>query len=163
LLDIPDNYEVLFMHGGGSGEFSAVVFNMVAFWVEKRRKIAERELGKDDGKALQKVKKEIQDGALKLDYLVTGTWSLKASQEAANLLEPLANGGSGNKFINIVTDARTSDEGKFRAIPPEHTWNLTPPDNGGSAFVYYCDNEACFTLLSTPPLGRLMLYLPRGS
>ena len=34
LLDIPDNYEILMMHGGGSGEFSAVVFNLPAVWVE---------------------------------------------------------------------------------------------------------------------------------
>lgn len=45
LLDIPDNYEVLFVHGGGSGEFSAVVFNLVAVWVEVRRRAAEKELG----------------------------------------------------------------------------------------------------------------------
>lgn len=29
LLDIPDNYEILFMQAGGSGEFSAVVQNLV--------------------------------------------------------------------------------------------------------------------------------------
>lgn len=142
LLNIPDNYEVLFMHGGGSGEFSAVVFNMVAVWVEKRRRLAEKELGNDEEKVLQRVKKEIHDGALKVDYLVTGSWSLKASQEAANLLEPLANGDTAHRFVNIVTDARMSNGGKFGIIPAEDTWKLTPADNGGSAFVYYCDNEA---------------------
>lgn len=30
LLNIPDTHEVLFMHGSGSGVFSAVVLNLVA-------------------------------------------------------------------------------------------------------------------------------------
>ena len=135
------------MHGGGSGEFSAVVFNMVAVWVEQRRRLAEKELGSDEGKILQRVKREISDGGLQLDYIVTGSWSLKASQEATNLLEPLANGQKARGFVNIVTDARTSNGGKFGTIPSEDTWNLTPTNEGGSAFVYYCDNEACFGFL----------------
>ncbi|KAL6721450.1 Phosphoserine transaminase [Lecanora helva] len=132
LLDIPDNYEILFMHGGGSGEFSAVVFNLVAMWVEKRRREAEKELGNQQAPIIQRVRKEISE-ELRLDYLVTGSWSLKASQEAANLLEPLGKG-----FVNVAADARASNGGKFGSIPPENEWNLTPSK---SAFVYYCDNE----------------------
>jgi phosphoserine aminotransferase len=157
LLDIPDNYEILFMHGGGSGEFSAVVFNMVAVWVEKRRRLAERELGNDEEKILQRVKKDIHEGALQLDYIVTGSWSLKASQEAANLLEPLVNASNDKSFVNIVTDARTSNGGKFGTIPSEDTWNLTSAEKGGSAFVYYCDNEACFEFF------HLLFHLTDGS
>lgn len=138
ILEIPDDYEILFMHGGGSGEFSAVVFNLVAVWVEQRRKQAEKELAGDEGKILERVKTEIKE--LKLDYLVTGTWSLKASQEAANLLEPL--GGRG--FVNVASDAQQANGGEFGKIPDESTWTLTPTkrDGGkGSAFVYFCDNE----------------------
>ena len=82
LLQIPENYEILFMQAGGTGEFSAVVFNMVAVWVEKRRRLAEKELGNDENAVLERVRKEVRED-LKLDYLVTGSWSLKASQEAA--------------------------------------------------------------------------------
>ncbi|KAI4188350.1 MAG: hypothetical protein LQ346_005327 [Caloplaca aetnensis] len=138
LLQIPDSHDILFMHGGGSGEFSAVVFNMVAVWVEKRRKKAEDELGGDEPKILQRVKSELQH-ELRLDYLVTGSWSLKASQEAANLLEPLGKG-----FVNVALDSRESNAGKFGTIPPEDTWSLSSPGSKGgkgSAFVYYCDNE----------------------
>lgn len=134
LLAIPDNYEVLFMHGGGSGEFSAVVFNLVAVWVEKRRRAAEKELGNAPDAILQSVRKELQE-ELRLDYLVTGSWSLKASQEAANLLEPL-----GRDFVNVAVDGRQDNGGKFGATPPENTWKLTPQHKRG-AFVYYCDNE----------------------
>ena len=133
LLDIPDNYEILFMHGGGSGEFSAVVFNMVAVWVEKRRRRAEAEHNGDQEKVLEQVAREVRN-ELRLDYLVTGSWSLKASQEAASLLEPLSHGS----LVNIAVDAREGNDGKFVDIPSEETWNLTP---SGAAFVYYCDNE----------------------
>jgi len=132
LLDIPDSYEVLFMHGGGSGEFSAVVFNMVAVWVEKRRRQAEVECNGDASKVLERVRREVRD-ELRLDYLVTGSWSLKASQEAAALLEPL-----GSNLVNIALDARQGNDGQFGVIPDEETWQLTPT---GGAFVYYCDNE----------------------
>ncbi|KAL8685464.1 MAG: hypothetical protein Q9218_007743 [Villophora microphyllina] len=140
LLSIPDNYEILFMHGGGSAEFSAVVHNLVAVWVEKRRRDAVAEIGadKDERVIVERVRREVRDH-LRLDYLVTGSWSLKASQEAANLLEPLGTG-----FVNVAVDSRESNGGKFGTIPPEDTWRLTPRRSDGgkrSAFVYYCDNE----------------------
>ncbi|KAL8950919.1 MAG: hypothetical protein Q9222_003068 [Ikaeria aurantiellina] len=137
LLDIPESHDILFMHGGGSGEFSAVVFNMVAMWVEKRRREAEAELDKDDQKIIERVKQQIHEN-LRLDYLVTGSWSLKACQEAANLLQPL-----GDNFVNVAVDSRQKT-GKFDNIPSEDTWTLTPTRSKGgkgSAFVYYCDNE----------------------
>lgn len=138
LLEIPDNYEILFMHGGGSGEFSAVVYNMVAVWVEERRRRAEREVGADSEKILERVKAELAE-ELRLDYLVSGSWSLKASQEAAQILEPLGKG-----FVNVAVDCRKSNGGRFGAIPGEESWNLTPSTakgGRGAAFVYYCDNE----------------------
>lgn len=138
LLEIPDSHDILFMHGGGSAEFSAVVLNMLAVWVEKRRREAEKDLGQDSAAIIERVRKELQD-YLRLDYLVTGSWSLKASQEAANLLEPLGKG-----FVNVAVDSRKSASGKFDNIPAEDAWTLTQPRNQGgktSAFVYYCDNE----------------------
>lgn len=136
LLDIQDNYEILFMHGGGSGEFSAVVFNLVAVWVEQRRRSAVKELGDDADAVLERVRNDVKKD-LKLDYIVTGSWSLKASQEAALLLEPL-----GKDFVNVAVDARTSNGGKFGTIPEKASCNLTDADGGkNSAFVYYCDNE----------------------
>lgn len=137
LLDIPDNYDVLFMHGGGSGGFSSTVHNLVPVWVEQRRREAEKELG-DADKVLERVRKQVWE-ELRLDYLVTGSWSLKASQEAARLLGPL-----GSDFVNVALDARKANGGKFGKIPAEDTWNLTPTrrqGGKGSAFVYYCDNE----------------------
>ncbi|KAL8820738.1 MAG: hypothetical protein Q9223_001090 [Gallowayella weberi] len=138
LLEIPNSHEILFMHGGGSGEFSAVVFNMISVWVEKRRREAQKDLGGDENKIIDRVRQELKH-ELSLDYLVTGSWSLKASQEAANLLAPL-----GNNFVNVAVDSRQTGSGKFDNIPPEDTWKLTPSRSKGgkaAAFVYYCDNE----------------------
>ncbi|XP_031585552.2 phosphoserine aminotransferase [Oreochromis aureus] len=53
LLNIPDNYKVLFLQGGGSGQFSSVPLNLIGL--------------KEDRCA---------------DYLVTGTWSARAAKEA---------------------------------------------------------------------------------
>ncbi|KAL4630129.1 phosphoserine aminotransferase, partial [Arapaima gigas] len=53
LLNIPENYKVLFLQGGGSAQFSAVPLNLMGL--------------KEDQCA---------------DYLVTGTWSAKAAKEA---------------------------------------------------------------------------------
>lgn len=140
LLDIPDDYEILFLQSGGSGEFSAVVYNLVSIWVEKRRARAEKELGasvSEEGalktEVLERLRKEV-DEELKLDYLVTGSWSLKASQEAARLV--------GAQHVNVALDARKANDGKFGRIPAELEWNLTPrKHNGGPALAYFCDNE----------------------
>lgn len=53
LLDVPENYKILFLQGGGSGQFSGVPLNLIGL--------------KEDRCA---------------DYLVTGTWSAKAAKEA---------------------------------------------------------------------------------
>ena len=90
LYEIPaDEYEILFMQGGGTGEFSATVQNLVGSWVERRRRRAVEELGEgQDSAVLERVRGEVEK-EMKVDYLVTGSWSLKASQEASRLLGAL--------------------------------------------------------------------------
>ncbi|NXE79582.1 SERC aminotransferase, partial [Cochlearius cochlearius] len=53
LLNIPENYKVIFLQGGGSGQFSAVPLNLIA----------------------------LKEGRC-ADYVVTGAWSAKAAKEA---------------------------------------------------------------------------------
>lgn len=127
LLDIPesdgpDGYQILFLQGGGSGEFSAVVYHMVSIWVARKA----AEVGNDEAKLREEVAK------LKLDYLVTGSWSLKASQEASRLAGP--------EHVNIVTDSRKHNEGKFGTIASSDTFTPTA-DANATALTYYCDNE----------------------
>jgi len=135
LYDIPtegdDGYEILFMQGGGTGEFSASVQGCVGWWVERRRRRAVAELGEGkDADVLERVRKEIQQD-LKVDYLVTGSWSLKASQEASRLI--------GSRYVNVAIDARKSNNSKFGLVPAESEWKLS--DKKNSAMVYFCDNE----------------------
>jgi len=133
-LDIPDDYEVLFMHAGGSGEFSATVYNLVQIWVEKRKQKILKDLGITADKEIPEdvivteLRKAVEE-ELKIDYLVTGSWSLKASQEAARLLGP--------EYVNVAADARQINDGKFGKIPEEKDWKLSK----NPAMVYYCDNE----------------------
>lgn len=133
-LDIPEDYEILFMQGGGSGEFSATAYNLVGAWVTRERKKVFGELKHDEKEelsepALMQQLRGSVDKNLKLDYLVTGGWSQKAAAEAARLFGP--------EHVNIVADGRKENDGKFGKIPEESTWNLSKD----SAFVYYCDNE----------------------
>jgi phosphoserine aminotransferase len=133
-LDIPDDYEVLFMQGGGSGEFSATVYNLVNVWVERRRQRILKEAGIGEGKEVPEdvivteLRKAVEE-ELKVDYLVTGSWSLKASQEAARLVGP--------EYVNVVADGRKINGNKFGKIPDEKDWRLSKK----AAMVYYCDNE----------------------
>jgi len=57
-MQIPDNYEILFMHGGGHGQFAAAPFNLCS--------------NKDD----------------KATYLVNGTWSRRAAEEGSKYCTP---------------------------------------------------------------------------
>ncbi|KAI0389898.1 phosphoserine aminotransferase [Xylariaceae sp. FL0594] len=133
-LDIPDDYDVLFMQGGGSGEFSATVYNLVGAWVTRKKAEILQHLGvateaeADQEKLVSELKKAV-DSELKMDYLVTGGWSLKAYQEAGRLIGP--------EHTNLVVDARTANDGKFGKIPDQSTWKFSKD----AAFVYYCDNE----------------------
>ncbi|KZL67047.1 phosphoserine aminotransferase [Colletotrichum incanum] len=130
-LDIPSDYEVLFMQAGGSGEFSATVYNLVGAWVARQRDAVLERLGatdETDEKVVAELRK-IVDEKLKLDYLVTGGWSQKASAEAARLLGP--------EHVNVAADARKINDGKFGKIPEEKDWKLSQD----AAMVYYCDNE----------------------
>ncbi|KAF1353164.1 phosphoserine aminotransferas-like protein [Delphinella strobiligena] len=131
LYAIPDDYEIIFLQGGGSGEFSASVYHMTALWVGRRRAQIAKDLGTDDEeKIVEKLRDEVKK--MRLDYLVTGSWSLKASQEAARLIGP--------QHVNVATDSRTLRDGKFGVIAGENEWNLTK-NKDDSAMVYFCDNE----------------------
>ncbi|KAA8634561.1 hypothetical protein SMACR_04494 [Sordaria macrospora] len=129
----PEQYEVLFMQGGGTGEFAASMYNLVGAWVSRQHAAVQKELGEgaaDEAAVLAALRQRIESG-LKVDYIVTGSWSLKAYQEAQRLLGP--------EYVNLVCDARTlSDDGKkFGKIPDESTWKLSKD----AAYVYFCDNE----------------------
>ncbi|GAA92825.1 phosphoserine aminotransferase [Aspergillus luchuensis IFO 4308] len=128
-LDIPDTYEILFLQGGGSGQFDATVYNLVSIWAEKQRQqIIKEKAGISEDEVISELRKKVES-ELKLDYLVTGSWSLKASQEAIRLL--------GSEYVNIVSDSRTVNDGKFGKIADESTWKLSRK----AALVYKCENE----------------------
>lgn len=123
LLNVPedDSYSVIFMQGGGTTQFSSVVYNLVGYWTEKRL----RKYGGD----LEKVRADLKH--MKCEYILTGGWSSKASQEAIRLL--------GEEYVSVVADAKKANGGKWGIIPEEKDWHLV--DKKNSAFTYFCDNE----------------------
>ncbi|XP_066959778.1 probable phosphoserine aminotransferase [Macrobrachium rosenbergii] len=91
LLNVPANYKILLMQGGGTGQFAAVPLNLMS------RK----------GKA---------------DYIVTGSWSSKATKEASKY-----------GTVNLVLPKMD----RFTHIPDKSVWKLDPE----ASYVYYCANE----------------------
>lgn len=108
-LQVPPTHSILFTQGGGTGQFSAVVLNLLA-----RHQLLFPDLSVEERP---------------LDYIITGSWSKKAAQEASRL---------GAK-VNIVTDARpySNDSKSFDNIPAHDTYSFS--DN--PALIYYCENE----------------------
>ncbi|KAF4450477.1 phosphoserine aminotransferase [Fusarium albosuccineum] len=129
-LDIPDDYEVLFMQGGGSGEFAATMYNLVGAWVTSKKAQVVATLNKpEDDPAVEQELRNAVDKELKADYIVTGGWSQKASEEAKRLLGP--------EHVNVVADARKVNDGKLSGVEfPAFPKSLTPgPDGEGPIVV----------------------------
>lgn len=93
LVHIPDNYKIVFLQGGGSGQFSAIPLNLMA----------------------------LKPGH-SADYIVTGSWSAKAAQEAEKY-----------GTVNLVVPKKK----KYTSIEDQSTWKLNPE----ASYVYYCANE----------------------
>lgn len=80
-LNIPSDFEILLMQGGGSGQFAATAQNLCAAWVQRRHAQIQEEGSLNEEESAKKLK-QVVDSELKLDYIVTGSWSQKASEEA---------------------------------------------------------------------------------
>ncbi|XP_075914618.1 phosphoserine aminotransferase [Petromyzon marinus] len=91
LLGVPSNYRVLFARGGGSGQFSAIPLNLLG-----------------------------RSGSAGGDFMVTGSWSFKAAQEARKYgavrlaHEPL------QEYTRVPLDVIVSED---------------------ASYLYYCSNE----------------------
>ncbi|CAD5206914.1 unnamed protein product [Bursaphelenchus okinawaensis] len=87
LLSIPDNYEVLFMHGGGSGQFAAIPLN------------------------LRSLSTTTPPSA---DYLITGAWSQKAAKEAEKYIHVnKVSSCSSHDTIPPASEWKTSTEAAY--------------------------------------------------
>ena len=129
-LEVPPTHKIIFTQGGGTGQFSAVVYNLLA-----RHKLLYPDIGDDERR---------------LEYVLTGSWSEKAMEEAKRLCAgPKGVGGD----VRVVVDARTfSKDGKsFDNIPPHAEYQFSPYTAASivhlrtrpppPALIYYCENE----------------------
>ena len=110
-LNVPPTHSILFFQGGGTGQFSAVVLNM----------LARHHLLYPDMKTEDRV----------MDYVLTGSWGNSAVKEAGRL--------AGGATVNIAVDARESSaDGKsFDHIPSHDAYKFSKDP----ALIYYCENE----------------------
>lgn len=110
-LNVPTTHSILFLQGGGTAQFSAVVLNMLA-----RHHLLHPYM-------------KIEDRVM--DYIITGSWSKSAVKEAGRL--------AGGATINIAVDARESSvDGKsFTHIPSHKSYKFSKDP----ALIYYCENE----------------------
>ncbi|KAG6867952.1 hypothetical protein C0993_009203 [Termitomyces sp. T159_Od127] len=111
-LDVPPTHEILFMQGGGTTQFSAVVLNLLA-----RHRLLHPDLPEKDRV---------------LDYVLSGTWS-KASYAEATRLAP-------GCTVRIAADSRahSADGQSFDGLPPHAAYAFSSPH---PALIYYCENE----------------------
>ncbi|KAF5324829.1 hypothetical protein D9611_004255 [Ephemerocybe angulata] len=113
-LQVPSTHRVLFAQGGGTGQFAAVVLNLLARDVLVRPTLAEGE---------ERV----------LDYVLTGSWSKAALKEAQQLTAALP-----GVRLNTVVDAKAlSPNNAYDRTPPHSAYNFSPDP----ALIFYCENE----------------------
>jgi phosphoserine aminotransferase len=114
LLDIPQDYCVLFQQGGGTEQFAATALNLLAYHAITNADY----VSAHDGKGPP------------CDYVITGSWTAKALKEAKRL----------GVNANVAVDARKYNDGKFGVIPAVREWTLSSVKSK-PAMLYYCDNE----------------------
>jgi phosphoserine aminotransferase len=117
LLGIPDNYRVLFLQGGALLQFGMVAMNLLH----------------GTGKSA--------------DYIVTGTWSKKASDEAKT-----------QGAVNIAWDGKP---GNFNRVPKQNELKL----NADAAYAYIASNETIqgVQFPSMPEVGNVPLICDASS
>jgi phosphoserine aminotransferase len=116
LLKIPDTYEIIFCPGGATQQFSMVPLNLIT-------------------------EPNTKSGG----YLISGSWSIKAFEEAKNLAN--------------ATEVASSKSANFRLLPTI----VTPPKN--LAYVHLTSNNTIFgTQYQTEPnVGELPLICDASS
>jgi phosphoserine aminotransferase len=92
LLNIPEDYKVLFLQGGATTQFAMVPMNLL-------------------------------DGAVRADYVNTGSWSVKAIKEAGRFCD-----------VNV---AASSEATGFDRVPAFSDWALS----SDAAYLHLCSNE----------------------
>lgn len=121
LLEVPEDFHVLFVQGGGLSQFSCVPLNLVPAWKVKNKNTE----------------------APRCEYVVSGSWSLKAAGEAKRL----------GCNVNIVVDGRGAEKKAFGAepLPPSEQWSWSTPNDPKPAYIYYCSNETVNGVEIPPP------------
>lgn len=106
LLDIPDDYAVFFMQGGGTEQFSVTLLNLLAAHAAKHPSHS--------------------GGAPPVDYVVSGSWSAKAYKEAKRL----------TSNVKLVCDLRPPIGDATTPMPSPSEWQLSSVDQSPAMLYY---------------------------
>ncbi|PFH52451.1 hypothetical protein AMATHDRAFT_79732 [Amanita thiersii Skay4041] len=135
-LQVPLTHEILFTQGGGSAQFSAVVLNLLA-----RHCL---------------LYPDLSDEERVMDYVITGSWSKAAAEEAKRL-------GRGHFHVAVDARAYSKNGESFDNIPLHNSYNFS---TGNPALIYYCENETVngvqFSSDETSPASFPFHLLPKG-
>ncbi len=118
LLEIPNDYQVLFLQGGATLQFSMIPM-----------KFGSQKIG---------------------DYALTGSWSKKAINEAAKIID-----------VNVVTSSESSN---FDHVPNEESWNCS--EDAKKAYLRLCAPMKQFkvtALFHAPPMTKAPLIADMSS
>jgi hypothetical protein len=130
ILSIPQNYKVLFLQGGGTAQFAAVPLNLLHAHAPAAG-ASDRERNK----------------SVTAEYLVTGVWSEKASQEAAKYLSPhIAFTTKSSNYTNIPEQAQWKAAPAAAPAAAAASASAAPAADAKAAgpsvaYRYYCANE----------------------
>ncbi|WRT65782.1 phosphoserine transaminase [Kwoniella shivajii] len=116
LLSIPENYTILFTQGGGTGQFSAVLLNLLS-----AHRLA-------NPVPAEEFKPPV------VDYVVTGSWSSKAYSEAQRLSLPPFPSCPSFSEPRIAASTKSTN---WTRLPSKEEYNF----NKDAAYIYYCENE----------------------
>lgn len=133
VLKVPNNFKILWMQGGGTGQFGAVCMNLMSWY--KMKYNSEKE----------------DTEPLVADFLITGAWSSKCAGEATRM---------GYK-VNVVCSGESSGYSSI-PTPDTWQFSRPSEGSKPPAFVYICDNETIQGLEYSPsfPFDQLP-YDPR--
>lgn len=143
-LDVPDNYHVLFMHGGAHGQFSAVPLNLVPC-------DAREESARDAGAR--------RAACAAVD---TGFWARKAAAEHEKLCDVqwAASAAPGGE-LDCSSAWWATRGGGFTTVPAASTWRV----RDDASFVHICANETIHGLefFEDPDLEQASFFNPRAA
>ena len=141
LLDVPDDYRVLFLQGGASAQFALTVMNLAGDGFDEEALADRTPGGRTPGGRTPEGRP--------VAFADTGYWSRKAIATARRLVP-----------VHLACEVTADETGGTLVIPPPDAWSI--PDE--ACYLHLCDNETidgvAFDETTLDALARVAPGLP---